>query len=69
VRKVLVGLIREDQRQGEIYRRVTPELAAAVVVALIDGVLLQFFIDPRAFPEPGALQRTLVHSVRRTLAP
>ena len=69
VRKVLAGLIREGQRQGEIHRRVTPELAAAVVVALIDGVLLQFFIDPRAFPEPGALRRALVHSVHRTLAP
>jgi AcrR family transcriptional regulator len=69
VREVLADLIREGQRQGEIHRRLAPEPAAAVVVALIDGVLLQFFIDPRAFSESEALRRTVIHSVRRTLSP
>jgi AcrR family transcriptional regulator len=68
-REVLAGLIRQGQRQGEIQRRLSPESAAAVVVAMIDGLLLQFFIDPRAFPDPGALQRTLIHAVRQTLSP
>lgn len=69
VREVLAGLIREGQRRGEIRRRLAPEAAAAVVVAMIDGLLLQFFIDPRAFPDPRSLRRTLIQAVRRTLSP
>jgi AcrR family transcriptional regulator len=69
VREVVARLIREGQRGGEISRRLDPEAAAAVVVALIDGMLVQFFIDPGAFPDPKALRRTLMQSVRRTLLP
>jgi AcrR family transcriptional regulator len=69
LRDDLSSLVREGQRQGEIDRRLDPELAAGVVVALIDGLLLQFLVDPDAFPDPGAMRRTLIGSVRRTLAP
>lgn len=69
LRDALASLVLEGQHEGDVDRCLDPDLAAGMVVALIDGLLLQFFVDSRAFPDPGALRRTLIGSVRRMLAP
>jgi hypothetical protein len=43
--------------------------AAATLIGAVDGLLLQHFADPQAFPDRAALERTLVTAARRMLAP
>ena len=69
IRKDLAALVEEGQRIGEIDPEIDPELAAATVPGTIDGLLLQHFIDPRAFPDRDALREALVVSVRKGLRP
>jgi TetR/AcrR family fatty acid metabolism transcriptional regulator len=69
VRRRLASLIAEGQRDGEIDRSLDPELAAAVAIGAIDGVLLQVLVDPRALTASGALRDTLVRALHKALAP
>ena len=69
VRRRLACLIAEGQRDGEIDRSLVPELAAAVAIGAIDGVLLQVLVDPRALTPSGALRDTLVRALHKALAP
>ncbi len=69
IRRDLAGLVAEGQRTGEIDPDLDPELAAATVIGTIDGLLLQHFIDPRAFPDRDALRDALVVTVRKGLRP
>ena len=69
VRRRLARLIAEGQRHGEIDRSLDPELAAAVVIGAIDGVLLQVLVDPRALTASGALRDTLLRVLHKALAP
>ena len=66
-RRDLARLIVEGQHQGEIERALEPELAAASVIGLVDGVLLQQFVEPGVFADPSALARALARSVRELL--
>ncbi len=69
IRSDLAALVAEGQRTGEIDPELDPELAAATVIGTIDGMLLQHFIDPRAFPDRDALRKALVVAVRKGLRP
>ncbi len=69
IRSDLAALIAQGQRTGEIDPELDPELAAATVIGTIDGMLLQHFIDPRAFPDRDALRQALVIAVRKGLRP
>ncbi len=69
IRRCLAGLIREGQRLGEIDRSLDPELAAAVAIGAVDGLLLQVLVEPRAFADPGALRDALVTAVHKGLVP
>ncbi len=69
IRRDLAELIAEGQRADEIDRTVDAGEAAAAVIAIIDGILLQMIVDRAAFGEPAATQRLLVRSVRRILQP
>ncbi len=69
IRRDLAELVAEGQRAGEIDRTVDAGEAAAAVIAIIDGILLQMIVDRAAFGEPAATQRLLVRSVRRILQP
>jgi AcrR family transcriptional regulator len=69
IRADLAALITEGQRSGEMDRALDPALASATVIGAIDGLLLQHFIDPRAFPDSDALRDTLVYAVRKVLRP
>jgi AcrR family transcriptional regulator len=68
IRGKLAVLFREAQQRGEIDASVDPMLASASAIALIDGLLLQYFVEPGAF-DRDALARTLVQGVQRVLAP
>ena len=69
IRAALAAGIREGQESGEIDRALDAELAAATVIGAIDGLLLQYFVDPAAFPDPERLRATLVTTMRKALQP
>jgi TetR/AcrR family transcriptional repressor of nem operon len=67
IRSDLAELIADGQRSGKIDRTVEPLEAAAAVIAIIDGMLLQMIVDPAAFGEAAQTRRLLVRSVERIL--
>ncbi len=69
IRESLASLIAEGQRRGEVAPDADPALCAATLIGAVDGLLLQHFVDSRAFPDRGALRRALVRAVRRMLRP
>ena len=68
-RGALAALVAEGQRTGEIDRALDPELVAATLIGVVDGVLLQLFVEPAAFSDRDALRDTLVRSAHKVLAP
>ena len=69
IRTALASVVAEGQRCGEIDSSLDPELSAAMLIAVIDGLLLQHFVDSRAFADLDALSDELVRSIRKSLAP
>ena len=69
IRLDLAQLIADGQRAREVDRTVEAGEAAAAVIAIIDGMLLQMIVDPAAFGETAQTRRLLVRSVRRILEP
>lgn len=45
-RREVVALIRTAQEQGEIKPGVEPEILASVLIGAVDGLLLQYWLDP-----------------------
>ena len=68
IRGKLATLLREAQANGEVDSAIDPFLASASAIALIDGLLLQYFVEPGAF-ERDAMADALVRGVRRAVAP
>jgi AcrR family transcriptional regulator len=69
LRQHLATAVAEGQRCGEIDASLDPELAAAAVIGLVDGVLLQYFADRAAFADTAALADALAVNVRKGLLP
>ncbi len=69
LREHLGSLICEGQRAGEIDSALDAELAAASIIATIDGLLLQYLVEPAAFRDRAALRDSLVTGVRKQLSP
>ncbi len=67
VQRELAELIAQGQRSGEIERSLKPQEAAAVVIALVDGLLLLKMVEGNAAGDPAATRRLLVGCVRRIL--
>jgi AcrR family transcriptional regulator len=67
LRETLAGLIREGKRKGEIARELAPNETAALLVAVIDGLMLQVFIDPAGVSPSKAMREALVATLRRIL--
>lgn len=63
----LAQLVVEGQEHGDIDKKLRPESAATLVIALMDGVLVQGFIDPRLFEQKAQLGDALRSAVRRIL--
>ncbi len=68
IRGKLEALLREAQDRGEVGSQVDPFLASASAIALLDGLLLQYFVEPGAF-DREAMADALVRGVRRAIAP
>lgn len=69
LRTGLTQVVAQGQQQGEIDPTLDPGACATLVIALMDGVLVQGFIDPRLFEQKDQLGAALLSSVRRMLAP
>lgn len=67
LRKVLVALVREGQARGEITRSMSAESLATILIAIIDGVMLQVLIDPSGTPRGKRLERTIEEAFARLL--
>ena len=48
VRRLIGSIVAQGTRSG-LFRRVNPEHAGAVILALVDGLSLQVTFDPKAF--------------------
>ena len=59
----------EGCERGEFDRGIDSELAAAVAIGAIDGLLLQHYVDRRAFGDRRALADALVGQLLRGWAP
>jgi AcrR family transcriptional regulator len=69
LRQHLAATVVEGQRCGEIDASLDPELAASAVIGLVDGLLLQYFVDRSAFADTAALADALTTNVRKGLLP
>jgi AcrR family transcriptional regulator len=69
IRADLAELIAEGQRRGAIHHELDPPIASGLVIGVIDGVLLQHFVDPGAFADPTAVRDAVVEAVHRMLRP
>lgn len=65
IRRMLSALVLEGARSG-LFRRIDPEEAGAVILALVDGVSLQRTFDPKAFTREQAT-RFCEEAIRRYL--
>jgi AcrR family transcriptional regulator len=67
LRENLAALIRNAQEEGAIDRALPPGETAALLVALIDGLMLQVFVDPRGVPPSPEMRETLAEALRSIL--
>jgi len=69
LRTILAALIEEGQVHGDIDQRLDAEFTSASLIATIDGLLLQYAVDPDAFSERKRVHSALIKSVERQLQP
>lgn len=69
IREDLAALVAEGQRTRRFGTAVSPDHAASLVIAVVDGMLLQQMADRRAIPRGRELARLLTWSIRRILEP
>ncbi|MBW2243358.1 MAG: TetR/AcrR family transcriptional regulator [Deltaproteobacteria bacterium] len=67
LRDQLVDVITEGQADGSLAGELDAPLQASILIAAIDGLLLQHFADPSALPEPGVLAEALRDAAHRLL--
>lgn len=69
IREQIAATVREGQAVGEIDGSLDAADTAAMIVALIDGLLIQYFADPQAFAGTRPLAEGIRTAVRRMLRP
>ncbi|MBW2289799.1 MAG: TetR/AcrR family transcriptional regulator [Deltaproteobacteria bacterium] len=69
LRHALATVIAEGQRDGSLRTEPDAAIGASILMGAIDGLLLQYFVDPDAFPDPERLAEALCETTRRILAP
>lgn len=67
LRETLATLIRNAQREGEVDRALSPDETAALLVALIDGLTIQVFVDPSGVPASRKMREALAKALRSIL--
>jgi AcrR family transcriptional regulator len=69
IRRELAEVISEGQQSGELDPHLDPTLTAATLVGAVDGLLVQHFVDPGAFPDLDALGDALLRTLQRGILP
>jgi AcrR family transcriptional regulator len=59
LRRQLAALIKEGKARGDIATDLVPMETATMLVALMDGLMFQVFIDPTGVPHSKQLRRAL----------
>ncbi len=67
LRRHLAGLISQGQSSGEFIEDLDPQLAAAAVIGLLDGLLIQHYLDPQALDHVDAAAEATAAMVSRML--
>lgn len=65
LRRELAAVIAEGQRDGSVVAQPDAGVLSSIVIGAIDGLLLQYFVDSRGFPEPDVLADALVDAMHR----
>ena len=69
IRGYLGTAIEDGQRDGEIASDIDPSLAAATLIAMFDGLFLQYLVEAAAFPDDHEIADEVVRYARKMLAP
>jgi AcrR family transcriptional regulator len=67
-RRDTARVVAEGQRDGTIAREPAADVQASLLIGAMDGLLLQYFVDAQALPEPQALAESLVALTRRLVS-
>jgi len=67
LRTLLSTLIEEGQEKGDIDRSVDADFTSASIIATIDGLLLQYVVDPDAFSDRELVRSEMIKAVTRQL--
>jgi AcrR family transcriptional regulator len=67
LRETLATLIRNAQREGEVDPALSPDETAALLVALIDGLMIQVFVDPPGVPASRRMREALANALASIL--
>ncbi|MBJ19210.1 MAG: TetR/AcrR family transcriptional regulator [bacterium] len=65
LRRELAAVLAEGQENGSFAAELNADVTASLLIGTIDGLLLQYFIDPRALPKPAEIADTLFLTTRR----
>jgi AcrR family transcriptional regulator len=63
------AVILEGQADASVASTLDAGVLASILIGAIDGLLLQYFVDPDALPSPEALAQDLVDTMQRMVAP
>jgi AcrR family transcriptional regulator len=69
IRCDMAAVIAQGQADGSIAPTPDAEIQSSILIGAIDGLLLQYFIDADALPDPGDLAEALVEVTRRMVSP
>jgi hypothetical protein len=69
IRHDMAAVIAEGQADSSIAGSPDAAVLSSILIGAIDGLLLQYFIDPRALPSPDILSQALVDVTNRMVSP
>ncbi len=65
MRGELAAVIAEGQENGSFSAEPRADVMASILIGAIDGLLLQYFVEPRALPKPPEIAQALFLTARR----
>ena len=68
MRRELASVIAEGQEEGSFAPEPSADVTASVLIGAIDGLLIQYFVEPRALPKPVDIAEALCVTARRIVA-
>lgn len=67
LRRDLAEVLRQGQALGEIDDRIPAEATATLLIGMIDGLVIQVFLDAGALPPPDQMRDALIGVFERVL--